>query len=329
MAAEPQQRPITYISWAQFCSRSDSTAVRLGGVSHMVYSPEFGSRYLTIIFKYLSQSWKTLRILWKERPAAVFVMTPPVVACFSVFLYALLTRSRYVIDAHTGAFVDPRWTPFLFLHAFFSRHAATTIVTNDHLAGIVRGWGAKATIVTDVPVIFAEPADPGLAPGENMVLVSTFTPDEPIENFLRAAAEIPDVTFHVTGNSKKASPELHALRPSNVRFTGFLPDGEYVGLLQGCDAVIALTSENFTMQRGAYEAIYLGQPVVVTGFDVLRKSFHMGALYTDNSVEDLVEAIQRMRVDRERLQADAEILREKKIAQWQERERELVEIAMS
>ncbi len=37
---------LVFISWAPFCSRSDSIAARLGGRSYMVYSPEYGSRYL-------------------------------------------------------------------------------------------------------------------------------------------------------------------------------------------------------------------------------------------------------------------------------------------
>src|SRR5262249_7896616 len=150
------------ISWAENCSRSDSIAKRLGGQSYLIYSPFWGSRYSTVAFKYLSQSLKTLKVLFRERPRTVLVMTPPVIACISVWIYSKLTGAQYAIDAHSGAFVDKRWKSTLFLHRFFSRHAAVTLVTGEFLANIIRGWGGNAKIVRDVPVCFAEPRLPEL-----------------------------------------------------------------------------------------------------------------------------------------------------------------------
>src|SRR5438094_35646 len=107
--------PLAFISWAPFCSRSDSIAMRLGGASFMVYSRRWGSNYLTIVFKYLSQTIKTLRILFGQKPRVVFVMTPPVIACFPVWFYSLITGASYVIDAHSAAFFDRRWQAILWL----------------------------------------------------------------------------------------------------------------------------------------------------------------------------------------------------------------------
>ena len=64
----PEQRAsdelrITYISWADACSRSDHTARELGGRSHMVYLPQLGSRPATILFKYIGQWFRNARIL--------------------------------------------------------------------------------------------------------------------------------------------------------------------------------------------------------------------------------------------------------------------------
>ncbi len=151
-------RLLLFISWAENCSRSDSIARRLGGESVMIYSSWWGSRYSTIVFKYLSQTWRTLRVLFQRRPATVVVMTPPVIACLAVWIYAKLTGAQYAIDAHSGSFIDKRWAWSVFLHGFFSRHAVTTLVTNDFLAGILHPYGARTTIVSDVPVCFAEPS---------------------------------------------------------------------------------------------------------------------------------------------------------------------------
>src|SRR5439155_15669694 len=180
-------------------------------------------------------------------PATVFVMTPPHFACVPVWIYSRITGAPFIIDAHTGAFLDPRWKRVLFVHRWFSRAALATLVTNEHMEQAVRRWNANSVIVRDVPVCFAEPALPQLDGICNMTLVCTFTRDEPIDVFLRAAAKVPDVRFHVTGNHRRADPAVLALKPDNVRFTGFLPDSDYVGLLLASNAVISLTTLDHTI----------------------------------------------------------------------------------
>ena len=86
---------ITYISWAPHCSRSDHTARELGGTSHMVYAGWLGSHPLTVGLKYAVQAWRTWRLLFRERPEAVFVMVPP------PFGYAT-AAAAYVAHAHSS-----------------------------------------------------------------------------------------------------------------------------------------------------------------------------------------------------------------------------------
>jgi glycosyltransferase involved in cell wall biosynthesis len=289
----------------------------------MVYSPCWGSRYTTILFKYFSQTVKTLAILFREKPCFVFVMTPPVIACLPVWFYTKLMKASYVIDAHTGAFVDLRWRRLLFLHRFFSYHALTTIVTNRYLQRIVLSWRAKATIVTDVPVNFPPPTIPLVNGKCNMTFVSSFTRDEPLECFLRAAQELPDIHFFVTGDWRDADPRILKRKPQNVELTGFLPDSDYVGLLLASAAVISLTREDHTMQRGAYEAVYLGKPVITSNFGILRETFDQGAVYVQNTVEDIVRGIKEMRDNLEKYQDETRQLRLRRLEQWRTVEGEL------
>jgi glycosyltransferase involved in cell wall biosynthesis len=313
---------VVFVSWAPFCSRSDGIAARLGGRSFMVYSPAFGSNYLTVFFKYLSQTLKTLRLLWRERPDVVYVMTPPVTACVPVWIYSRLAGARFVIDAHTGAFIGP-WLSLLFLHRWFSRAACATIVTNEHYRDLVRGWGADVMIVRDVPVRFAEPVRPDLGGPCNMTLVATFTPDEPIELFFAAAARLPDIQFHVTGKYQRGGPQLLAAKPDNVRLTGFLPDADYVGLLLASDAVMSLTTLDNTMQRGAYEGVYLGKPVITSNFDLLRRHFYKGAVHVDNTIEDIVAGVRRMRDNLPQFRSQVLELRSERLRDWSRVETEL------
>jgi glycosyltransferase involved in cell wall biosynthesis len=250
-------------------------------------------------------------------------MTPPVIACFAVWLYTKFMKASYGIDAHSGAFLDPRWQSTLFLHRFFSRHAVTTLVTNKYLEDLVRAWGANFTLVSDVPIHFANPIPFALKGGWNMTLVSTFTKDEPVELFLRAAQRLPDIRFFVTGSYEAADSKILKCRPGNVEFTGFLPDSKYAGLLMASDAIICLTKEDHTMPRGAYEAIYLGKPVITSKFDVLVKAFYKGAIHVDNTVEGIVAGILQMKQNIEKYRLEAQELKLEKIAKWQRIENEL------
>lgn len=309
-------RVILFISWAEDCSRSDNIALQLGGKSYMVYSPGWGSQYLTIAFKYLSQSIKTLRLLWKDRPRVVFVMTPPVFACLPVWIYCFLTRARYVIDAHSGAFLDPRWSGLLFIHRFFSRRAAATLVTNEHLARLLESWKVPVVVVADVPIAFPERREVQRTAGCRMTFVSTFAVDEPMRDFFDAAAGAPDVSFYVTGNYRKCDPKVLRMKPENVHLTGFMSREDYVRLLLESDAILALTTLDHTMQRAAYEAVYLGKPVITSNFGFLRQEFPLGTVHVDITPESIRAGVREMQNNHERLEKEVQRLREHKLERW-------------
>lgn len=313
---EPKPK-ILFVSWAEDCSRSDSIARQLGGESFMIYSSFWGSNYFTILFKYIVQSWRTVRLILKEKPDIVYVMTPPTAACLPVWFMGLFTKLKYVIDAHTGAFLLPPWSRLRAVHGFFSRRALATLVTNQKLADIVDGWGARSVIVPDVPVEFPRIEEFETRPGSCMVYISTFTVDEPLDLLLAAAKRVPSVTIYVTGDTAACSDEIIQSAPSNVVFTGFLSRASYAGLIKACHSVICLTVLDHTMQRGAYEAVYLGRPVITSNFGILRENFDVGAVHVDNDVDSIVDGITRMSRDSAEFQSQAVELGARKRHRWE------------
>jgi glycosyltransferase involved in cell wall biosynthesis len=307
---------ILFVSWAEYCSRSDNIARELGGSSHMVYWGWLGSNIVTVWLKYLGQMAATLALLFGQRPHVVFVMAPPVFAVLAVYIYSILARVPFVIDAHTAAFLHPRWTHLQWLQRFLCRRAATTIVTNEHLAQIVRSCGANATIVRDVPVKFVAGEEFEIDGAFNVGVVCSFNDDEPVEEIFRAAADLEDVHFYITGNPKYLSSSLRSAIPGNVTLTGFISDAAYGSLLTRVDVVITLTTRNHTMLRGAYEAVYQGTPVIVSDWPLLREAFDEGAIQVDNSPEQLVAAIREMQANLNRYRAEVIWLRERKYAEW-------------
>ncbi len=315
---------VTYVSWAESCSRSDHTARELGGRSHMVYAAQFGSRPATIAFKYLVQWFETARILGRDRPDAVFVMTPPVFAALPAFWYAWRHRKRVVLDAHTAAFVLPRWRAFQWLQRMLCRRAATTLVSNEHLAGVVRAAGGHATLVPDVPIMFPDREAFPRPAAFTVVAVCSFDRDEPVAEMFAAAAQLPDVRLFVTGNPRRMPAEIAARMPANVTITGFLSTPMYGGLLAGADAVMVLTTFDHTMLRGAYEAIYQGTPVIVSDWPILRDAFPQGAVHVANTADGIARGVRAVQANPQAYREGAERLREMKLARWASTRRAIV-----
>lgn len=316
--------PVTYISWAPHCSRSDTTARELNGRSHMVYWGGLGSRPSTILFKYLGQAFSTWKILLRDKPDAVFVMTPPFVAGLIVYPYCALRGIPFVVDAHTAAFLGPRWQRFQGIQHWLCRRAATTIVTNTHLQALVNSHGGDATILADVPVKYPDSTRPFPKTGFVVAVICSFDYDEPIDVVWETARALPDVTFHVTGDPVKLTPQLKASVPSNLILTGFLDNASYGQLLREADVVMAVTDGKHKMLRGAYEAIYEGTPIVISDSPMLRQEFDTGALLVENSPAAFAAAITDMREHMDRYTRDALALRDRKRQRWTRVKNELL-----
>ena len=322
----PTKKKILYISWAESCSRSDQTARELGGKSKMVYLAWLGSHPLTICFKYSGQTLITAWHIIRERPDAIFVMSPPLLAAFPALLWKLFFRRPFVLDCHTGAFTNPRWKRLQWLQRFLCRQAATNIVTNSHLQSLVESNGGKTTIVRDVPVQFesTEPRFP-LPAGFIVVAVCSFNYDEPIAAMFEAARQLSDVQFFFSGNPNRLDPQIAELQPKNVHLTGFLSDQQYGSLICGADIVLTLTTQDHTMLRGAWEAIYQATPVIVSDWPILQKSFDKGALHVDNSSDSIIQAIKFAQQNIVNLRQQAEEAKEDRLQHWQGVKEALIE----
>lgn len=315
---------LAYISWAESCSRSDHTARELGGRSYMVYAPQYGSKASTVLQKYGTQWRETVRILERERPDVVAVMTPPLVASLPALRYVRKHGGQLVLDAHSAAFLHPRWRRLQWLQRWLCRQAAATLVHNDHIAELVRDAGGHAILVPDIPVIFSGVERLARSGAFTVAVVCSFNYDEPIEAILAAASLTPDVRYFVTGNPSHLTRHKVSRVPANVCLTGFVSVPVYGGLLADADAVMTLTTRNHTMLRGAYEAIYQGTPVIVSDWPLLRDEFPIGAVHVDNSPERIARAVRTLQADGQAYREGAARLRELKLARWEKTKRVLL-----
>jgi glycosyltransferase involved in cell wall biosynthesis len=268
-------------------------------------------------YKYLRQAIETVRCLSRERPRTVVVQSPPSLAVPLVALWCRLTGGTYVVDAHSDAMDSSYWARPRWLHRALARRAAATIVTNQHFADRLGGWGARAIVIRDVPTTF-EVGVPWTRDGGFWVtVVNSFGPDEPLDEILAAAEALPDVRFHVTGALRRARAEVVDAAPRNVTFTDFLPDDRYYALLASSDAVMCLTTRDHTMQRGACEALSLGVPIITSRWPLLEEYFHAGTVHVSNDAAGIRAGIQRMRAHHDEHRRGIAELQRDQVAEWE------------
>ena len=309
--ARSPARPRVFITWYPYCRRSDALAQQLGARSYLIHYLRFKAPYLAPI-KYIPQALRTLWTLIRERPSLVLVANPPFVAPLLVWIGSGFLGYRFIIDCHSGAFHHSLWSWSLPVQRFLARRAVASVVTNEHLANIVRSWGGKVEIIQDLALDLDLRGSALRRDGFHVVHVCTYSVDEPVEEVVEAARRLPEVTFSFTGDPSYAPRGFRESLPPNVRLTGFIPDADYLTLLRGADAILVLTSEDHTMQRGGYEAVALEKPLITSEWPLLRQVFSRGTLHVDNTAEGIVGAIRRARSEAESLRREmSELKRER------------------
>jgi glycosyltransferase involved in cell wall biosynthesis len=316
----------SFVTWYPYCRRSDAIAEALGGRSHLVHYLSF-KRPLQAPLKYVLQSAATVRILKRERPDLVLVAVPPIFAALPVWLYARRRGAIFVIDAHTGIFEHARWKWLMPLTRALFRRADAVVVTGKHLLDVVEGWGSRGVVVGDVPVRFGPGRPPASCDGPRVVVVNTFSVDEPVDAVLAAAREVSEARFFVTGNVRDARPAWLREKPVNLTFTGFVSEDEYAGLLRAADVVLVLTTHDHTMQRGGYEAMALGKPLVTSDWGILRETFSRGTIHVQNDPAAIAAGIRQALAERERLGAEMHALGHERQGLFASRLAELLRVA--
>jgi glycosyltransferase involved in cell wall biosynthesis len=261
---------------------------------HYIYSTTLRGSF-SAPFKYAYQGFKTLRLLFQQCPKIVFVQSPPSFAVLFVFFYCRLTGAKYIVDAHSAALQLRIWTWPKWLCRLLARKAVTTIVTNEHFQKKVQGWGGHAFVLRDIPTCFIKEGDYPMIGDFNLVVVNTFSADEPLKEVVEAADTLPEVQFYVTGRKGMAPPEILSRTPANVHFTDFLPEESYYALLNTAHAVICLTNRDHTMQRGACEALSLGKPIITSAWPLLRSYFCKGTVHVPNTSEGIRQGVLTMK----------------------------------
>jgi glycosyltransferase involved in cell wall biosynthesis len=282
------------IVWAQEGSgsrRAFELSHRLGFDLRWVW-PE---RRLPMPLRLLWSLWHSITLVRKERPPLLVVQVGPAVAAYVGVVARALWRIPFVLDCHTGVFVDPRERR---LHRFTApafRRARAVVVHDPSNVPLARRLGVDAAVLPD-----AVPAFPDRVPGAtrevrhpSVLVPASWRSDEPVDAVLGAARALPEVTWYVSGRAPAS-----LVPPSNVVLTGRVSSAEYLELLFEVDAVVALTTRESTMLCAAYEALGAAQPLVVSATGALTTAFGSAAWTTTNDADALAEAVRAAVSDR-------------------------------
>lgn len=284
----------------------------------------------------LRVTFKTIAELLRRRPRVVIVQNPSIVLAALVCALKGPGGFRVVVDRHsnfkfeTMGSRDPKYRVFHALSRYSVRRADLTVVTNDHLAGVVRDWGGTAHVLPDaIPELQAR-GGRDLGPGRHVLYVSSFDRDEPLDMVLDAARRLPDdVTIHISGDHRRAAPALVASAPPNVDFLGFVDEEVYVETMAAADVVLTLTTQSHTLQCGAYEAVALGRPLVFADHEDMRRHFSRGAVVTALDAPSLAEALAEALSRSGELEAEVRLLREELESSWRRDSAILAEVVAS
>ena len=147
------------------------------------------------------------------------------------------------------------------------------------------------------------------------MLIATYALDEPIAEVFEAVRGS-NIQLHVTGNPRKLDATVRENAPPNVHFTGFLEEDAYWALLRSVDAVIDLTLMDDCLVCGAYEALSLGKPMVLSNNAASVDLFAGAAVFTDNTPADIRRALDALRAEHAQVQAAAQTRRRELTEAW-------------
>jgi len=281
--------------------------------------------------RYLFASVRTIALLLRRRPDVLLVPNPSLVLATLAILLRPILRYRLVVDAHNEAVV-----PFIHQQCWLRRvsrwvvsKADLTIVSNRLLAAAVEEQGGRPFTLPDripePPIASVGMASVGKLQGAfNAVLISTFAPDEPVLGVLEAVRGT-SIDLYVTGDCCKLGPSTRQNVPRNVHLTGFLPEAEYWKLLRSADAIVDLTLMENCLVCGAYEALALGKPMLLSNNRASVEFFGDSALYTDNAPDDIRRMLGQVQSEHGRLVRGAAVKRAELVVSWAARAADLTD----
>jgi glycosyltransferase involved in cell wall biosynthesis len=300
----------------------------------------FGCKYARIdhchrhaLIRYPLSAFQTLRELIRGDYDIVFAQSPSIVLCAMLSALRRFWRFKLVLDVHNVIFEQARNSSVLgAIIRFGFRGADHVIVSNANLVDEARRNGGSPLVLPDpvpdierreMPLRFADAGRPIIT------FICSFADDEPIGLFLEAIGQVDRAfTLLITGRRSKAG-NLLKHESEQVRFVDFLSEEDFEGLIQHSDLLVDLTTRDNCLVCGAYEAVAVGTPALLSDLDVNRELFSGGCLYATNELKDYVRRVEEFLDNREHYRSEMLAFRQAFEKNWSRMFRQVDDVLQS
>lgn len=243
---------------------------------------------------FLSSLW-TLKVLLTKRPNKIIIQCSFMLLLIVAIYKALrFNKVILIVDCHTKALRRKAkgLLNYVFwpLKKFSFKFADLSIVSNRGLLKELKILHTNYLILPDkIPENKIKVAKP--YSGKYCVYISSFAVDEPFKEILEVSELLKnEFKLFWTGKYPDIVNDIKQ-QYSNIEFTGYLTFDHYYNLIGNADCLMALTTEEDCLQSGAYEALSLGVPFIISNTRALREYFQGAAVYTNHSPGEITKAI--------------------------------------
>lgn len=291
----------------------------------------FGCEYFCItsskfmLIRYFILCLKTLLFVAQKKPGIIFCQNPSVVLAAFLCFIKIIFRFILIVDRHsnfklkTVSSKNIKWIFFHLISDYSLKRACLTIVTNKYLEDFVISKGGRACVLPDKLPDLKGITSNYCGDEKKVTFICTYSSDEPVVEVIKAASILgQDYKFHVTGSHKKYKgiEYLKKIMPGNVTLTGFLPEDQYQELIASSDLLIIITTNEYTLTCGAYEAVSLGKPMILGNTMTIKEYFYQGAIYTDADSMSIAKGIEDIFNNMELYTGEVRLLKKDLIWDW-------------
>lgn len=308
-----------YLSWGAVAERAREITTALGG-EPVSYFPKSAAWRPHTSLRWAISAVRTVAVLLDRRPGSVIVTNPPVFPGAIALIYGRLTGAPVVLDDHPGSFGaqgDLVAAKLLFAHRRMVPRAAACLVTADEWVRTVEDWGGNGIVLHEAPGDWVLRPPQQSQTLHRVLYVCTFGRDEPVEEVLDAAREVPGVQVTITGDRRYFPPELRSKVPDNVTLVGLLPTDRYREAVYQSDAIMALTTEPTSAMRAAFEGVWAGRPLILSDWPLLASLFPH-AVRVPNDPAGIAAGIRRLRGEYSLRAAEVSGARDRQSQRWEQ-----------
>ncbi|MBN7768879.1 glycosyltransferase [Marinobacter daepoensis] len=284
-------------------------------------SKAFSAKFIPLVYdaprwkRYPYLMSKTIACLLNNRSKLIYCQNPSIVLASLLVIFKPIFGYKLIVDRHSNFKFEHesskkiKWIIFHWLSRFTVKKSDLTIVTNEYLKEVCESYGGIASVLPD------KLPNMNLCDSKNklsflnldngfihVMVVTTFNEDEPIEEIVKSIELLPEnFRLYLTGNYRKYCDESkkNSLEGKGVFLTGFLSESDYQNLMSLSDIVLVLTLKEHILNCGAYEALSLRKPYVISDTNALRDYFKKGCVYVKPLASEIASGLKTASENRE------------------------------